>query len=165
MPKIENPGRYMVTVQSAEFGESENTGTPFLNLYLVDENKNGIGAWLYLSEKALPNTIKTLTDAFGFNGDFETAVEQITGKLCQITCEMEDDGKGNDRLKVKWINAPRRSAPISDQGSFLKSLTAKAARLPKPAPKAGQAPTKAPSTAKPAAKPVVASQTKDPDPF
>lgn len=152
MPKIENPGRYMVTVQSAEFGESENTGTPFLNLYLVDENKTGIGAWLYLSEKALPNTIKTLRDAFGFDGDFETAVAQVTGKPCQITCEMEDNGRGEDRLKVKWINAPRRSAPINDQGSFLKSLTAKAARIPAAAPKAGSAPVKVPSTAKPAPK-------------
>ena len=149
----------MVTVQSAEFGESENTGTPFLNLYLVDADNNGIGAWLYLSEKALQYSLKTLRDAFGFDGNFETAVEQVTGKECSITCEMEPDQNGNDKLRVKWINAPRNSAPINDQASFLKTLSAKAARIPAKAP-AAAAPTRTPPAAKapvaqrPATKPI-----------
>ena len=146
MAKIEIPGRHMVTVQSAEFGESEK-GTPFLNLYLVDADSNGIGAWLYLSEKALQYSLKTLRDAFAFDGNFETAIEQVTGKECSITCEMEPDQNGNDKLRVKWINAPRQPAPINDQVSFLKTLSAKAARIPAKAP-AAAAPTRTPPAAK-----------------
>lgn len=134
MPKIETPGRYAVTVTSAEFGES-NTGTPYLNLALNTEDGAYIGAWLYLSEKALPNSVKTLRDAFDFNGDFETLLEQVNGKPCSITVETEQY-EGKDRLRVRWINAPRSSKPIDNQASFLKALSAKAARIPKEAPKA-----------------------------
>jgi hypothetical protein len=153
MPKIETAGRHMVTVQSAEFGESENTGTPFINLYLVNAENNSIGAWLYLSEKALQYSLKTLRDAFGFNGDFETAVEQVTGKQCSITCEFEADQNGVDKLRVKWINAPRQSVPINDQASFLKTLSAKAARIP-----AKTAAAAAPTRTPPAVRPPVAQR-------
>ena len=161
MSKLENPGRYAATIQSAEFGES-GSGTPFLNLSINTEDGAYIGAWLYLSEKALPNTVKTLRDAFSFDGNFETAVEQVTGKPCSITVEFEQDDKGNERLRVKWINAPRTTKPISDQSAFLKSLSSKAARIPVSAPRAGAAPVKA---ASPAASPSASQVAGKRDPF
>lgn len=138
MPKIENPGRYPATVTSAEFGES-GTGTPYFNLFFNTES-GSIGAWLYLSDKALPYTIKTLREAFNFDGDFDTAVEQVKGKQCSITTDIEDDDKGVEKMRVKFINAHREVKPIANQDSFLKALSAKAARIPKAAPKAGTAP-------------------------
>lgn len=145
MPKIENPGRYAATVTSAEFGESNN-GTPFLALSFSTEEGGAITGWLYLSEKALPNSVKTLRDAFLFDGDFETVIDQVTGKPCSITVETEEyDGK--ERLRVRWINGPRTSKAIDNQGEFLKALSAKAARIPKQVAKAGTAHTR---TSKPA---------------
>lgn len=160
MSKIENPGRYPATVASAEFGESQN-GTPFIALSLNTDAGDSITAWLYLSEKALPSSVRTLRDAFEFNGDFETVIDQITGKPCSITCEL-DSYEGKERMRVKWINSPRTSKPIDNQNEFLKALSAKAARIPKEAPKA---PVKAPAkpVAKLAAKPPAKPAPKDDD--
>lgn len=154
MSSIQNPGKYPATVSSAEFGES-STGTPYLRIDFNTEAGESIAGYLYLSEKALPNSVRTLRDAFEFDGNFESAVEQITGKPCSITVENEEyDGK--ERMKVKWINSPRSSKPIDNQESFLKSLSAKAARIPKEAPKnlpptkpAPKAPAKAGSKVEP----------------
>jgi hypothetical protein len=158
MAKITEAGRYAATVTTAEFGETDK-GTPFINLYL-NSDAGTIGAWLYLSDAALPNTVKSLRSAFGFDGNFETAIEQIKGKPCSITVENETDDKGVERLKVKWINAVNNSKPIADQGSFLKNLTQKAARIPKEAPKAGGAPKAAPTKA-----PKAAAKSDEPPPF
>jgi hypothetical protein len=149
MYKIENPGRYSATVTEADFGESQ-TGTPFLHLWLTTEGGAFIKAYLYLSEKALANSVKTLRDAFDFNGDFETLVEQVVTKPCSITVETEVY-EGKERLRVKWINAPRSTKPIDNQNAFLKALSAKAARIPKDAPK--PAPSSAPTRPAPAPAP------------
>lgn len=158
MPLITNPGRYLSTVSTAEFGESNN-GTPFLRLDINTNDGESISGWLYLSEKALPNSVRTLRDAFGFDGNFETVIEQVAGKPCSITCESEEY-EGKERIRVKWINAPRLSKPIDNQGAFLKALSAKAARIPKEAPKAGAAPVKLPP--KPAAKPAPKADANSP---
>lgn len=133
MSKLENPGKYPAIVTATEFGESSN-GTPFLKLSFSTD-QGPIDGWLYLSEKALPNTVRTLRDAFEFGGDFEK-IEAINGKPCSITVEAEEY-EGKERLKVKWINSPRSSKPIDNQASFLKALSAKAARIPA---KTGKAP-------------------------
>jgi hypothetical protein len=163
MSKLTEPGRYAATVTTVEFGESEKKGTPFINLYLNTE-AGSIGAWLYLSDAALPHTVKTLRSAFDFDGNFETADEQIKGKECSITVENEADDKGVERLRVKWINAVSSSKPIENKESFLKALSQKASRIPKEAPKAGGAPKAAPTKAAPA-RPAAKSQTKEPEPF
>lgn len=151
MPLIQQPGRYAATVAGAEFGESNN-GTPFLRLDINTDAGESTSAWLYLSEKALPGSVRTLRDAFGFDNDFETVVDQVVGKPCSITVEAEEY-EGKERLRVKWVNGPRTTKPIDNQESFLKTLAAKAARIPKEAPKAGSAPTK------PAPKPAPAKQS------
>jgi hypothetical protein len=67
----------------------------------------------WLSDKAMPFTIKTLREAFGFNGDLNALQD---GKVtfadmpCSFTTANEDyNGKTN--LKVKWLN------PINKQSS------------------------------------------------
>lgn len=151
MPTIENPGRYSATVSSAEFGESQN-GTPFLALSFNTDQGESITGWLYLSEKALPGSLRTLRDAFEFDNDFDTVLEQVNNKPCSITVELEEY-EGKERLKVKWINAPRTSKPIDNQGDFLKALSAKAARIPREAPKT------APAKTAPATRPALAGRT------
>lgn len=154
MPLLNTPGRHAASVTAVEFGES-NSGTPFLRLDF-NTTDGSIAGWLYLSDKALPGTVRTLRQAFDFNGDFESAKEQIAGKECSIVVEAEEyDGK--ERLKVKWVNSPRSTKPIEGGADFLKQLSAKASRVPKDAPKAA-------APAKPAPKPAPKPQT-DNEPF
>ena len=157
MPLLTNPGRHAATVTALEFGESNN-GTPFLRLDF-NTAEGSIAGWLYLSDKALPGTVRTLRQAFDFNGDFETAKEQVTGKECSIVVENESY-EGKDRLKVKWVNSAKSPVkPISGGESFLKALSAKAARVPTEAPKTAK-PAAAP--AKPAPKPAAKPSSNEP---
>jgi hypothetical protein len=128
MPLINATGRHEVTVKTSIFGES-NKGTPFLELSFEDAAGDTINGWLYLSEGALKNTVKTLRETFNFDGNFETLTAQVDGKKCAITVE-EEEFEQKMRLKVKWINPLRSVTPIKDGNNFLKSLTAAAARLP-----------------------------------
>jgi len=154
MPTITEAGDYTATVTKAEFGESKN-GTPFiaLNFKTGDDTITG---WLYLSDAALPHSLKALKDAFHFDGNFETCADQVNGKPCRIVVEL-DTYEGKEKAKVKFINhidGGYKPAPIANAQSFLKALTAKAARLPgapvsapraplaKPAPKAPAKPAK-----------------------
>ena len=132
MPMIETPGRYAATVIDAHFGQSHKNGTPHLELSLETEQGERISAWLYLSPKAFENTTRRLREAFGFNGDYETAVRQVRGKPCSITVEEEETEDGKRRLRVAWVNAPRVVKPVED--SFLAQLTAKARKLGLAAP-------------------------------
>lgn len=121
----------MAKVLSAEVGEAQ-TGTPFVSLDLEttgpdgDEGKH-ITAYLYLSERAIERTIKVLEDVFAFDGEFEDLEKQVNGKPCSITVEEEEDDKGEMRMKVAWVNSPRRSKPVED--GFLAKLTRKAREL------------------------------------
>ena len=153
MSKIETAGDHEVTVKTAEFGESDK-GTPFVQFSFENSAGDHIMGWLYLSEAAFASSVRTLRQAFGFDGNFETLPAQTVGKVCSITTEFEEyDGK--DRLKVKWINSLRKPAkPLSGGVSLLKNLTAMAARLPAEAPKAA---TKAPPAPKAAPAPMVAA--------
>ncbi len=128
MPLINTTGRHEVTVKSATFGES-NKGTPFLELCFENHDGDNISGWLYLSESALKNSVKTLRETFHFDNNFETLPVQVEGKKCAIVIE-EEEYDGKPRLKVKWINPIRSVTPIKDGDNFLKSLTAAAARLP-----------------------------------
>lgn len=132
MPMVKSPGRYAATVIDAQFGQSRKNGTPHLELNLETDRGERISAWLYLSPKAFENTTRRLRDAFGFNGDYETAVEQVRGKPCSITVEEETGDDGKRRLRVAWVNGPRAVKPVED--GFLAQLTAKARKLASAAP-------------------------------
>ena len=108
------------------------TGTPYLQLSLETEDGEYTTAWLYLSEKAFENTTNRLKDAFGFDGDFETAVQQVRGKPCSITVEEDEDDRGKMRLRVAWVNPPRETKPVAD--GFLAKLSAKALAMGLAAP-------------------------------
>ena len=151
MPLITQTGRIQVTATSAEFGESDK-GTPFVKIDFTDAAGDTIAGWVYLSEKALTGSLKTLRDAFDFDGNFETLIAQVTGKPASIVIESENY-EGKDRLKVRWINrAGGTSKPLSgDATSFLKRLTATAARIPKEPPRAAAAPARAVAPARPVA--------------
>lgn len=155
--KINTVGRHTALVSAAEFGESEK-GTPFVSLTFTDEERTStITGYLYLSEKALANSVKTLRDAFGFDGNFETLIEQVVDKPCSITNELEEY-EGKERVKVKWINGPRSSKPIDNQSEFLKQLSAKAARIP-----AKSSPGAAPTKQAPAQRQTPATPAKNPN--
>lgn len=132
MPAVAIPGRYAATVTQAQFGQSPKTGTPFLELGLETDEGEHISAWLYLSEKAFENTTRRLQEAFGFDGDYETAPEQIRGKPCSITVEEEESDDGKRRLRVAWVNPPRAAKPLEE--GFLARLSAKARTLGLAAP-------------------------------
>jgi len=129
---IETPGRYAATVVDAHFGQSHKNGTPHLELSLETEEGEHISAWLYLSPKAFENTTRRLQETFGFNGDYETAIQQIRGKPCSITVEEEECEDGKRRLRVAWVNPPRAVKPVEE--GFLAQLTAKARKLGLAAP-------------------------------
>lgn len=129
MPNITTPGQYDVKVVSIEFGETPNTGTPYLGLKF--ETSGGEHAYrnLWLSEKALEHTYKTLSEVFAFDGDYATVEKQLVGKECRITIDTEVGDDGKERLVVQWINRQRNVVPIKDKAQFLNSLTAKCAKF------------------------------------
>lgn len=150
MTQINTTGRHEVTAKTATFGESKN-GTPFLEIVFENSDRETLSGWLYLSQKAFEQSLKTLRETFGFNNNFETAPAQIENKVCAIEVEAEEH-EGKTRLKVKWINPLRSVIPMKD-ASALKGFSAMAARIPlasrttaKPAPKAASAPKQAPVT-------------------
>lgn len=114
-----------------------------------NDDGDTITGWLYLSDKALPYSVKALKDAFDFDGNFETLPDQVNQKGCRIVVELEEY-EGKERAKVKYINninGGYKARALEGGSEFLKQLSEKAKRLPVPAAKA---PAKAP--AKPAAK-------------
>lgn len=157
MPLIKSPGRYTATVQSAELGQSAEKGTPFLALLCQTEQGEDLTAFLYLSDAAFERTTKTLREVFGFDNDFETVVEQVTGKECSIVVEAEEY-EGKERMRIKWVNPVGGGAgkPLENAGSLLAQLSAKAKRIPVAAPRAAARPA-------PAAPPRKPAEINDPD--
>ena len=90
----------------------------------------------WLSEKAMPRTIKVLGEVFNFNGDLAALNEgriDFSDMPCSFTTE-EEDYKGQKRLEVKWLNPINRKssvpAPPSDEvKGFIASINAKAKEL------------------------------------
>lgn len=74
-------------------------------------------AYLYLTDAAFERSVKTLADAFGFDGNFvNLQLNKVTldGMPCSITTEFESY-EGKDRLKVKWLNNINRTPKIDPQ--------------------------------------------------
>lgn len=60
----------------------------------------------FLTDSALSNTVKTLYEAFEFDGDWGALVRSelgFTGYDCDITVE-EEEYQGKKQFKVKWLN-------------------------------------------------------------
>jgi len=121
-------GKHVATVTTAALSESSK-GTPCIQIEFESAGETST-AWLYLSDKAFENSVKTLRDAFGFDDDFETLEAQLIGRKCQVVVEEEADDKGNLKPRVKWINSLRSTPrPLSNAEELKAKLTAKAARL------------------------------------
>ena len=141
MPSLKIPGRYKATVKECNVGVSQ-TGTPYVNLFLCTDEKELTDAYLYLSDKAFERSLKTLQEAFGFDGDFDTINRQLAGKRCSIVAEEEENPDGNMRVRVRWINP---EAPKPADKAFLAKLSGRARSLLQGQPQATPAP--APSVA------------------
>ena len=162
MPLIKNPGRYTATVETAELGQSEAKGTPYLSLLCKTAEGEELTAYLYLSDAAFERTTKTLREVFGFDNNFETVVAQVTGKECSIVVEAEEF-EGKTRMKVKWVNTVGGSAgkPLENAGTLLAQLSAKAKRIPSAAPAAARTAPVAARPARPAPAPKAAAPEDD----
>jgi len=110
MAKITTEDRFDVTVKDVGIGESKNTGTPYIYFYFQTAEGDGIGAYQYLSEKAAEYTLPMLEEVFGFDNNFNN-LEQFKGKPANITTGFEDDNKGGQQLRVKFINKPFSAPP------------------------------------------------------
>lgn len=154
MPAISKPGRHLATAKQCEFGTSPGTGTEYVFIGFETEEAEHIGAYLYLSEKAVESSLLTLRDAFGWNGNTDTMAEQVIGKKASLVVEEEEtqDGRGT-RLRVKWINSPDTVKPMDK--ARLASLSSFAAKVFAEADKAKAA--KAAKAAAPAATPATAT--------
>ena len=121
-------GKHVATVTTAALSESSK-GTPCVQIEF-ESNGETATSWLYLSDAAFENSVKTLRDAFGFDDNFETLEAQLIGRKCQIVVQEEANDQGEMKPRVKWIN-PLRAAPrpLSNAEELKAKLTAKAARL------------------------------------
>tara|TARA_R110000772_G_scaffold83288_9_gene176147 strand:+ start:4861 stop:5331 length:471 start_codon:yes stop_codon:yes gene_type:complete len=128
MALIEIPGRYSATAETISLGQSDNTGTRFIEiLFKTSEPESEfISCRRYLTDKTVENLAKELNEAFGFNGNLGTLEEQLRGKTVSIVCEEEDDDQGNPRMRVKWINSPRKAPkPIENEEAFRTEMSGK----------------------------------------
>jgi hypothetical protein len=121
-------GKHVATVTTAALSESSK-GTPCIQIEFESSGES-ITSWLYLSDAAFDNSVKTLRDAFGFDDNFEALEAQLIGRKCQIVVQEEANDKGEMKPRVKWINSLRSTPrPLSNAEELKAKLTAKAARL------------------------------------
>ena len=102
---------YSATITGHGFAESKNTHTPSIKFalkatYDLDAQQPVDYADLWLSDKAIENTCKTLRD-IGFNSDNMQDLNDsgvMVGVEVEITTE-DDEYNGQVREKVKFMNA------------------------------------------------------------
>lgn len=139
MPLIKESGRYTATAKTVDLGQSAEKGTPYVSILFETEQGEDLTAFLYLSDAALERTVRTLREVFGFNDDFGTVKEQVTGKQASIVVEAEEY-EGKSRMKVKWINTVGGGSgkPLENASTLLAQLSAKAKRIAAVSPAAGR---------------------------
>ena len=96
MRQISIPGRYNAKVELAEIRQSEATGAYYLYMEFATDDGECASKRLYLSEKALEYSVKSLNEAFDFDGDFSSVGTQLVGAECRITVtesKTENGGK------------------------------------------------------------------------
>ncbi len=109
------------------FAESSK-GTPSVQIPLIvvegDLEGKRITAHLWLTEAAFENTVKTLHDVFGFDGDFEALAKSpkgFAGLPASIVTEMETYN-GEKRCKLKWLNNPNSGPKPAMEATKVSSL-------------------------------------------
>ena len=103
-------------------------GTDGITLDIVTDCGKTITHTVWLSPKAWDRAIKTLTECFGFDGDFRKLANTLTfpNLECSIETEMEDftttSGKVIQTCKVKWLNPAKGASAPSDVRAVLGRL-------------------------------------------
>lgn len=117
---VDEAGEYIVVVKkpgNGWFGEAGENKTPFIRIPLLVTEKgkqtNREIVWRgYITENAIKRTIKTLREAFNFNGDLDILAHEqendyvdsvFVGKECAVTCE-EEFYNDKPRIRAKWLN-------------------------------------------------------------
>jgi len=169
-------GKFIAVVKTPGngwFGEAGAKLSPFIRIPLLVKDGDQTGreiVWRgYITPGAFDNTIKTLTKAFGWDGDIEALTEgttdPFTGKECSITTE-EEEYNGEKRIKVRWLN-PTKSAPAMDKAKLksLAALTKKAKSVARLALEENDEEAWMPEPSKPKAKPTPVEDHDDDIPF
>jgi len=135
---VSTAGKFLAKVKTPPngwFGEAGTKATPFIRIPLIvtegDEKGKEIVWRGYVTPNAFDNTIKTLTKAFGWDGDIEALTAEksdpFSGKEVQVVCE-EEEYEGQTRIKVRWLNPVGGGAAKLDKEKLaaLAKLTKKA---------------------------------------
>jgi hypothetical protein len=110
---VDKAGKYkarVVAPRNGWFGEAGKNETPFIRVPLVvvggDQDGREIVWQGWLTDAAFDNTIKSASEAFGWDGDLQALSSgevSFEGKECEIVCDTETF-EGKPRVKVKWLN-------------------------------------------------------------
>lgn len=116
MRQISIPGRYNTKVELAEIRQSEATGAYYLYMEFATDDGKCASKRLYLSEKALEYSVKSLNEAFDFDEDFSSVGTQLVGAECRITVAESETENGGKYLEVRFINrvSPKDSPASAD---------------------------------------------------
>ena len=124
MRQISIPGKYNAKVNSAEVRQSEATGAYYLYVEFITHDGEFTFKRLYLSEKAIEYSVKSLNEAFDFDGDFSAVKQQLEGKECRIVVAESETEEGRRYLEVRYINrlAPKDSPAAQEAISKLSAM-------------------------------------------
>lgn len=109
--------KYNATVGFASFIESQNTGTPGINITFECE-EGSIDHTIWVTPKSREIAIRDLKTLGIKEEDLKSQVflenigTALLGAECSITT-YEDEYKGKKKLKVQWINEKRAPASVS----------------------------------------------------
>lgn len=118
-------GNHICKVVNATMPDVDEGKTPSVCLTFRNEAGEHIDAYLYLSEKALARTEKSLR-ACGWVGDdvSELMRDGVDLKQVEVVVE-EEEYNGKVRAKVKWINAIRKAMEADKAKELAMSLRKK----------------------------------------
>lgn len=118
-------GNHRAKCVNAEMPDVDEGKTPSVRLTFRNEEGETIDAYLYLSEKALERTEKSLR-ACGWVGDDVSELMRDGVGLKEVELVVEDEEyQGKVRTKVKWINALRKQMEADKAKELAMSLRKK----------------------------------------
>lgn len=123
-------GTYKARATAGWLGESAQKGTPYVGVMfsVIDGPHNGEQiSWNgWLTEGAMKHTVKSLR-VCGWQGDDLSALDTIKRNEVFLVVEIEADGYGQPRPRVRWINStqggPAMEAAL--KGSAAKAMAEK----------------------------------------
>lgn len=149
---LTEPGVYHAVAQDWGLDSSGEKGTASLAIEfrVISGPHEGelIHAWLYLTDKALDISVRSLR-RLGWKGNDLNELDNKGGNLAtpvMIDCQIEEYN-GQSSLKVKWINqlGPQRRAPGAEFAGFAEAMKARVAAIGAESPKRAGARTTPPT--------------------